>query len=282
MDELLNDVKAKLQDAEAIVIGAGAGLSTAAGLTYSGDRFRNYFTDFIEKYHFSDMYMASFYPFETLEEYWGYWSRHIYYNRYDQPLRQVYLDLFNIVKDKNYFVITTNVDHQFELSGFALQRLFCTQGDYGLWQCSRPCQQKTYDNEDVVRAMLKQQKDMKIPSSLIPYCPHCGAAMTMNLRCDQTFVEDENWHQSAQRYQRFITKHHLSKVVYLELGVGYNTPGIIKYPFWQFTVQNPLATYICINQEKNQCPTSIQSQSLLIEADIQKVLTAINLKKILV
>ncbi|MFR7589986.1 MAG: SIR2 family NAD-dependent protein deacylase [Longibaculum sp.] len=275
MNNNIFQLKKIIQEADAIVIGAGAGLSSAAGLSYTGKRFHQYFADFIEKYHFTDMYSAGFYPFETLEEYWAYWSRHIYYNRYDQPIREVYLDLLEIIKEKDYFVITTNVDHQFQLSGFDKQRLFYMQGDYGLWQCSGPCLQRTYDNESVVREMIRQQKDMKIPTSLIPYCPHCGKPLTMNLRCDETFVEDEGWHQGAKRYQQFIEKHRFSSIVYLELGVGFHTPGIIKYPFWQLTYQNQKAIYVCINQEKEEIPTSIRSQSFIINEDIQQVLQQI-------
>ncbi len=275
MNNNIFQLKKIIQEADAIVIGAGAGLSSAAGLSYTGKRFHQYFADFIEKYHFTDMYSAGFYPFETLEEYWAYWSRHIYYNRYDQPIREVYLDLLEIVKEKDYFVITTNVDHQFQLSGFDKQRLFYMQGDYGLWQCSGPCLQRTYDNEKYVREMIIQQKDMKIPTLLIPYCPHCGKPLTMNLRCDETFVEDEGWHQGLKRYQQFIEKHRFSSIVYLELGVGFHTPGIIKYPFWQLTYQNQKAIYVCINQEKEEIPTSIQSQSFIINEDIQQVLQQI-------
>lgn len=257
-----------IQTCDGIVIGAGSGLSTAAGLTYSGERFKKYFADFIEKYHLHDMYSAGFYPYETLEEYWAYWSRHIYYNRYVDAPKNTYQLLWQIVKDKDYFVITTNVDHQFQKNGFDKKRLFYTQGDYGLWQCSKPCHQQTYDNQDIVIEMLNQQKDMKIPSSLIPYCPKCGAPMTMNLRCDQTFVQDMGWHQAFLRYGEFLKKHQHSQILYLELGVGGNTPVIIKYPFWNYVHQNKKAIYASINLNEVYCPQNIQKQSLLIQADI--------------
>ena len=238
-----------IKKCDAILIGAGAGLSSAAGLSYSGNRFKKYFNDFITKYHLQDMYSAGFYPYPSLEKYWAYWSRHIYYNRYLEAPKDTYKKLLNLLINKDYFVITTNVDHQFQIAGFIKEKLFYTQGDYGLWQCSKPCHQKTYDNYETVVTMIKQQHDLKIPSSLIPYCPICNAPMTMNLRCDKTFVQDSGWYHAQERYYHFLNKYHYSKIVYLELGVGYNTPGIIKYPFWQLTIENPKAIYACINQD---------------------------------
>lgn len=260
--------KKKLESADAVMIGAGAGLSASAGFTYSGKRFEDNFSDFIEKYGFKDMYSAGFYPFGTLEEYWAYWSRYIYINRYQNAPKSVYHDLYNLVREKDYFVLTTNVDHCFQKAGFDKKRLFYTQGDYGLWQCSKPCHKKTYDNEIIVKKMVAQQKNMRIPSDLIPYCPVCGALMTMNLRADNTFVEDNGWHMAADRYQEFIYRHKKTKIVYLELGVGGNTPGIIKYPFWQMTAENPDAVYICINQFEAYIPEEIREQSLCIGKDI--------------
>lgn len=261
-----------IKECEAIIIGAGSGLSSAAGLTYSGERFNKYFSDFINKYHLTDMYSAGFYPYESLEEYWAYWSRHIYYNRYIDAPKDTYQKLLQLVKDKDYFVLTTNVDHQFQKAGFDKKRLFYSQGDYGLWQCSKPCHQKTYDNKEIVEKMLLQQKDLKIPSSLIPYCPKCGAFMTMNLRCDQTFVQDEGWYQGQFRYNDFINKHRDLKIIYLELGVGQNTPVIIKYPFWNYTNINKKATYVCINYGESFCPDEIKKQVILINGDIDQVI----------
>jgi len=269
---LIKKLAHKIKECDAVVIGAGSGLSTSAGLTYSGERFERYFADFIQKYHLRDMYSAGFYPYESLEEYWAYWSRHIYYNRYIDAPKDTYQQLFNLVKDKDYFVLTTNVDHQFQKAGFDKKRLFYTQGDYGLWQCSQPCHQQTYDNEEIVRQMIEQQKDMKIPSTLVPHCPKCGAPMTMNLRCDQTFVEDEGWKKAQARYKEFLRRHQNFKIVYLELGVGGNTPVIIKYPFWNFTNKNKNATYVCINYGESYCPKEIKKQSLIIESDIHQAL----------
>lgn len=268
----INRLKNEIKNADAIVIGAGAGMSTSAGLTYDGERFEKYFPDFHKKYGISDMYSGGFYPYETLEEYWAWWSRHIYINRYDITAGKPYMDLLNIVKDKDYFVLTTNVDHQFQLAGFDKKRLFYTQGDYGLWQCSRACHDKTYDNEETVRLMIKTQKNMKIPSDLIPKCPVCGAPMTMNLRCDNSFVQDKGWYSAASRYEDFIRRHKESYILFLELGVGSNTPVIIKYPFWQMTAKNPKAVYACVNRGEAYCPQQIKKQSICFDMDIAEML----------
>ncbi len=261
-----------IQSADAVLIGAGAGLSASAGFTYSGTRFQDHFSDFIEKYGFQDMYSAGFYPYQTLEEYWAYWSRYIFINRYQDAPKDVYHDLYHLIKDKDYFVLTTNVDHCFQKAGFDKHRLFYTQGDYGLWQCSRPCHNNTYNNEAVVRKMVAAQNHMRVPSELIPRCPVCGAPMSMNLRADHTFVEDQGWHMAADRYQAFVRGHKRSKILYLELGVGNNTPGIIKYPFWQMTAQNPRAVYVCVNDGEAVCPKEIKGQSICIDGDIGETL----------
>lgn len=270
-DNICN-LKKAIENADAIMIGAGAGLSTSAGLEYSGKRFFDHFSDFADKYGLQDMYSASFYPFETLEEYWAYWSRHIMLNRYLADIGKPYADLLSLVKDKDYFILTTNVDHCFQRAGFDKQRLFYTQGDYGLWQCSKACHQKTYDNEKQVMEMVIQQENMKIPSHLVPYCPYCGAPMTMNLRIDGTFVQDEGWYYASNRYNDFLKRHENLKVLYLELGVGGNTPVIIKYPFWSMTSKNRNAVYACINYQEAFCPPQIEKQSICIQADIAKVL----------
>ncbi|MCD8369095.1 MAG: Sir2 silent information regulator family NAD-dependent deacetylase [Clostridiales bacterium] len=273
-DQLLQ-LKNEIETADAIVIGAGAGLSTSAGMSYSGERFEKYFSDFHRKYGITDMYSGGFYPFDTFEEYWAWWSRHILVNRYEAGIGKPYMDLLELVKGKDYFVLTTNVDHQFQLAGFDKKRLFYTQGDYGLWQCSKPCHDKTYDNEEAVRQMVKEQKDMKIPSALVPRCPICGAPMNVNLRCDDTFVEDEGWHLAAERYNEFIRRHENLHVLFLELGVGANTPVIIKYPFWRMTAKNPKAVYACINKGEAMCPCEIKNQSICIDGDIGSVVKQI-------
>lgn len=265
----------KLEEADCIIIGAGAGLSSAAGFIYDGERFHMNFSDFEEKYDFHDMYTGGFYPFNSLEEHWAYWSRMIYVNRYLDAPKPLYDKIYKLVSDKDYFVLTTNVDHCFQKAGFDKSRLFYTQGDYGLFQCSKPCSQETYDNEDTVMAMIEEQKNMCIPSNLLPVCPHCGRPMTMNLRSDETFVQDEGWYRAANRYDDYIKKHSDSTTLFLELGVGYNTPGIIKYPFWQMTSHNPKATYACINKGQAYAPDEIQEQSICIDADIDEVIDTI-------
>ena len=268
----IDRLKKEIQNADVIVIGAGAGLSTAAGFTYSGERFERFFSDFEAKYGFHDMYSGGFFPFETPEEMWAYWSRFIYCNRYMDVDNGTYKQLFEVVKDKDYFVITTNVDHQFQKAGFDKARLFYTQGDYGLFQCSEPCHDMTYDNEEIVKDMIEFQEDMKIPTELIPKCPKCGKLMTMNLRSDDKFVEDEGWHRAAERYDDFLRKHEGQHILFLELGVGYNTPVIIKYPFWKMTAKNPNAVYACLNFGEAYSPDEIKEQSVLINGDIHEVL----------
>ncbi|WP_288567691.1 Sir2 silent information regulator family NAD-dependent deacetylase [uncultured Treponema sp.] len=288
-NEEITTLREILDSAECVVVGAGAGLSASAGFSYSGGRFKKYFSDFEAKYHFHDMYSGGFADFSSLEENWAYWSRFIYINRYmDAPL-PVYEKLLELVRGKDYFAITTNVDHCFQKAGFDKKRLFYTQGDYGLFQCCVPCHKKTYDNEEIVKKMLISQgfgfkdsenkKDgeiifpenplkMEIPSELVPHCPVCGKPMSMNLRCDGTFVEDDGWHEAAKRYQDFLEKHKNARTLFLELGVGGNTPGIIKYPFWNLVHQNKNAFYASLNMEKEEIPIEIKARSVLIKGDI--------------
>ena len=284
----IKKLKETLIDADTVVIGAGAGLSTSAGFVYNGERFEKYFFDFAAKYRFADMYSGGFYPYATQEEFWAYWSRYIWVNRYMDAPKPVYEELFRLVKDKDYFVITTNVDHCFQKAGFDKKRLFYTQGDYGLFQCSEPCHSKTYENENMIRDMVLSQGweirennelvlpkgaslKMAVPTELLPRCPVCGKPLTMNLRSDDKFVEDEGWHQAAEHYENFLRTRG-GKVLFMELGVGYNTPVIIKYPFWQMTAKNPAAVYACINYGEAVCPEQIRGQSICIDGDIGKVI----------
>jgi NAD-dependent SIR2 family protein deacetylase len=271
----LDRLKKEIASADCIIIGAGAGLSTAAGFTYSGERFERFFSDFEAKYGFHDMYSGGFFPFETPKEMWAYWSRFIWCNRYMDIDNGTYKTLFELMKDKDYFVITTNVDHQFQRAGFHKSRLFYTQGDYGLFQCSEPCHDKTYDNEEIVKDMIEFQADMKIPAELIPKCPKCGKPMTMNLRSDDKFVEDGGWHKAAKRYDDFLQKNKGQHILFLELGVGYNTPVIIKFPFWRMTAQNPNAVYACLNFGEAYAPDEIAEQSICIDGDIHNILLAL-------
>lgn len=261
-----------LDKAEAVVLGAGAGLSASAGFDYAGERFRAHFQDFAAAYPFTDMYAGGFYPYETLEEYWAYWSRYIQLNRYTPAPKPVYDRLLELVANKDYFVLTTNVDHQFQKAGFDKRRLFYTQGDYGLWQCSRPCHDKTYDNEGIVQKMVDQQKNRRVPTELIPRCPVCGRPMTMNLRCDDRFVQDEGWYAAQARYAAYLREHQKARTLYWELGVGGNTPGIIQYPFRRLTLLNPKAVYACVNLEETAIPREIAGRSLVIRGDIGEVL----------
>lgn len=274
-ERYLNEVehlKEAIANASAVIVGAGAGLSTAAGFAYAGERFQRLFPDFIEKYGFGDMYSAGFYPYATPEEHWAYWSRYIWHNRYEPAPKDTYEKLLTLLADKDFFVLTTNVDHQFQLSGFPKDRLFYTQGDYGLWQCSKPCHNATYDNYEVVKRMVEEQQDMRVPSELVPACPKCGHPMSMNLRADDTFVEDAGWHEASARYAGFLESHRDGKVLFLELGVGMNTPVIVKYPFWQMTLRNEEATYACVNRGEAYAPREISSRSIVLDADIDAVL----------
>ena len=285
----------RLENADAIVIGAGSGLSTAAGYTYTGKRFEEYFADFERKYGFRDMYSGGFYPYRTMEEFWGYWCRYIWINRYMPVPSDLYEELLALVKDRDYFVLTTNVDHCFQRSGFDRKRLYYTQGDYGLFQSSDPqgaSRDKTYDNCDSIRGMLLAEGwqigqegelllpesgnvSMTIPSNRIPVCPDDGKLMTTNLRVDDSFVQDEGWYQAAERYQEFLRRHKGLRVLYLELGVGMNTPGIIKFNFWKYTKENPNAFYACINKGEAGCARDITKRSVCMDTGIREVLEAI-------
>ena len=286
----IDRLKKALYDADAVVIGAGAGLSTSAGFAYTGERFERYFHDFGTKYSFTDMYSGGFYPYQTLEEHWAYWSRYIYINRYMNAPKPVYEKLYELVKDKDYFVLTTNVDHCFQKADFDKHRLFYTQGDYGLFQCSRPCHQNTYDNENMIREMVEAQgyvigtdgtlilpdgtsPNMSVPTELVPLCPKCGKPMSMNLRADDTFVEDEGWHRAAGRYSDFLRRHKNMKVLFLELAVGYNTPTIVKYSFWRMVHDWKDATYACLNYGEAYAPDEIKKRSICINGDIGEILS---------
>ena len=271
----IDRLKKEIDTADAIVIGAGAGLSTAAGFTYSGERFQKYFSDFEGKYGFHDMYTGGFFPFETPEEMWAYWSRFIFCNRYMDIDNGTYKKLFEIMKDKNYFVITTNVDHQFQKAGFDKSRLFYTQGDYGLFQCSEPCCQNTYDNEEIIKDMIEFQENMRIPTELVPKCPKCGKPMTMNLRSDDKFAEDKGWHDASRRYGEFLRNTDGQHILLLELGVGFNTPAIIKFPFRKMTANDPNAFYACLNYGEAFVPDEIAERSICINSDIHDVLMQI-------
>ena len=286
--EQIERLKKEIESADAIVIGAGAGLSTAAGLTYSGERFDRYFGDFAARFGIQDIYSGGFYPFPDEETRWAWWARHIYYNRYIDPPKDVYGKLLSLLDGKDYFVITTNVDHQFQRAGFDKKRLFYTQGDYGLFQSVNPANQNTYDNEEWVMQAMEAQGfvmdadgvyqvpqsgvSMKIPTALIPKCPDDGSKVTMNLRADDSFVEDEGWHKASAAYAEFVRRHEKLHTIYMEIGVGANTPVIIKYPFWAMTAANPKAVYACLNYNEAFCPQQIEKQSICLDGDTWEVL----------
>lgn len=281
-----------LSQCDCCVVGAGSGLSAAAGLTYAGERFERYFGDLIEKYGLTDMYSAGFYPFPSPEDFWGYWCRHIWVNRYMPAPEDVYEMLLQLIGAKDYFVVTTNVDHCFQKSGFDKGRLYYMQGDYGLFQCSRPCCQKTWDNFDQMRAMVEAEgfgignggalvlpnpSALKtvIPTELVPTCPECGAPATTNLRVDDRFVEDDGLRRARNRYYDYLESHMASgkRILFLELGVGFNTPVVIKYPFWQMTARSNNAIYACMNMGGASVPKEIGSRSICINDDINEALT---------
>lgn len=267
----LDKAKKAIDEADYVLIGAGAGLSTAAGIEYAGKRFRDNFSEFIEKYGMTDMYSSGFYPFKTSQEKWAYWAKHIELNRYGVGKTKVYQKLLNLVSDKDYFVLTTNVEHQFWINGFDDERIFATQGDYGKLQCSRPCHDRLYDNEELIKQMIAKTVDCKIPSDLVPKCPVCGEEMETNLRCDDKFVEDENWHQMYKRYSEFLEKINDKKVVFLELGVGFNTPAIIRYPFEQMTFENSDATLIRLNKDYADAIPQNKDKTISFDENIEEI-----------
>lgn len=271
-NKLMQKLKEEIENSDYILIGAGAGLSTSAGFLYDGKRFEDNFKDYIKKYGFTDMYSAGFYNFPTLEEYWAYFSLYVYINRYDIEENKTYLNLYNIVKNKNYFVITTNVDGRFADSKFDKDKIFAVQGDFSLFQCSKPCRQETFYNEKYIREMIKYKKEMKIPTELIPKCPYCGENMSMNLRADSTFVQDKNWDKQKSKYENFLKNSNNSKILFLELGVGFNTPSIIKYNFWRMTLNNKKSVYASINLGECYSASDIEERSICIDTDISEVL----------
>lgn len=273
--ECVDRIADAISGADAVLVGAGAGLSTAAGFSYAGKRFDDNFADFRDAYGITDMYSGDFYPFPDQESLWAWWSRSILLNRYDCPVGKPYLDLLHLLRGREYFVLTTNVDHQFQRAGIDRDRLFYMQGNYGLLQCSRPCHQATYDNEELVRQMAERQNDLRVPSELVPRCPRCGAPMAPNLRCDDTFVEDANWHAAARRYDEFLNRHRRDRIVLLEVGVGGNTPAIIKYPFWRMASENRNATYVQLNKGEVLVPSQLERQSVILDCDAAEALSAL-------
>ncbi|MCI8508515.1 MAG: Sir2 silent information regulator family NAD-dependent deacetylase [Lachnospiraceae bacterium] len=264
-----------IKASDMVLIGAGAGASAAAGLTYSGKRFTVNFSEFIEKYGFAnmpDMYAAGFYPFPTEEAKWGYWSKHSMINRFLPPALPLYQMLYQMVQGKEHFVLTTNVDHQFQKAGFADENIFATQGDYGMIQCEKGCHAKTYDAEELFRQMEQARHDCVIPSYMIPKCPVCGGNMAMHLRCDQYFVEDKHWHEAAARYEAFLERMADQKTVLLELGVGFNTPAIIRFPFEKMMREYHHFSLIRLNLKEAFIPKSVKERAVGINMDMEQVI----------
>ena len=271
-EERIEEFKNALESAEAVVIGAGAGFSDAAGIKYVGKRFTDNFQDFIKKYNMEDLYTSSFYPFKTQEERWAYWAKHVSLNRFETPATKLYTDLFDLVRDKSYFIVTTNVEHQFWKANFPNEKIFATQGDYGYIQCAKGCHNKLYDNDSLVANMISATKDCKIPSSLVPKCPVCGGEMDINVRKDRYFVQGEDWDIAYNNYEKFIENNENKKIVFIELGVGYNTPGIIRYPFEQMTNKNDKAVLIRLNKDYPQGPIENKSKTISFTEDMMEVI----------
>ena len=268
--------KQAIKQADYIIIGAGAGLSTAAGLEYSGEKFEKDFKEFIEKYHFDNLYSASFYEFKTQEEKWAFFSKMIKLNRYNEKPLKLYQELYEIVKNKEYFVLSTNVDGQFYNSGFDKDKVFEVQGDYSYLQCENACHNKLYNNRDLVEQWLQNTKDCKIPSKLVMKCPVCGCNMDMNLRKDANFVQDSNWYKASKRYEDFLDKIKNKNVVLLEIGVGFNTPGIIRFPFEQITANNEKTTLIRINKDYPLPMLEIRNRTISFDEDTNKIIEDLN------
>ncbi|WP_404900444.1 Sir2 silent information regulator family NAD-dependent deacetylase [Priestia filamentosa] len=271
----IEKAKKEIEDTEFILIGGGAGLSAAAGITYGGKRFTDNFSAFIKKYGLTDMYSSGFYPYKTQEERWAYWAKHIYVNRFEPGPTILYKDLYQLVKDRTYFVITTNVDSQFEKSGFPVDKIFEVQGNYGYLQCAQGCHDKLYYNESLVREMIKKTVDCQIPSELVPICPVCGGNMDPNLRINQYFVQDEKWYKQNKLYNEFLKQSEGKRNVYIELGVGFNTPGIIRYPFEQMTYHNEKATLIRLNKENSTGMKENADKTVTFNEDIKEVVSEI-------
>lgn len=270
----IEKAKKAIAEAEYILIGAGAGLSAAAGITYSGKRFTDNFGPFIKKYGFTDLYSSSFYPFETEEEKWAYWAKHIMLNRFEIGATKLYEDLGDLFHNKKYFVLSTNVESQFKKAGFPSDKVFQIQGDYGYLQCEKACHDKLYDNEALLKEMIEKISDCKIPSNLVPRCPVCGGNMDINLRKNGYFVQDERWYELDNRYKEFLQETMEKKIVYIEFGVGFNTPGIIRYPFERMTYNNEMATLIRLNRDHPEGFEETQEKTVTFREDVQQVVSA--------
>jgi len=265
--------KEKIKEADFLLIGAGSGLSTAAGLDYSGERFRKNFSDYEENYGITDMYSGMFYHFDTPEETWAYRARHIDLNRFEMGATKLYKDLLKLIDDKKHFVLTTNVDHQFYLSGFKTQNIFPTQGDYAKFQCSEACHDLLYDNISQIKKMRESTSNFKVPNKLVPICPRCGEPMSIHVRIDENFIENSEYRSNYMRYQNFITEIKNKNAVLLELGVGFNTPSIIKYPFERLTYNNSDYSLIRLNKYNPQGSDENKKKTITFREDVDKIIS---------
>ena len=252
LSERIAHVGRLIADADYILIGAGAGLSAAAGLDYAGKEFEREFQPWIDRYGIIDLYSSSFYPFKTEEERWAYWAKHIWFSRFRTGGTELYHNILQLIKGKEYFVITTNVDAQFEKTEFAKEKIFATQGDYAYLQVRSGSTKTLVYNESWVKQALAATIDCKVPTELIPHHPLTGELMSPNLRCDDTFVEDERWHRQKEAYHEFVGKAWGHKLLLLEFGVGFNTPSIIRFPFEQMAASNSNVSLVRFNRDHPQ------------------------------
>lgn len=268
--ERISFLRQAVQEADHIIIGAGSGLTTAAGIDYAGDDFRREFAPWIERYGFTDLYTSSFHPFETPEEYWAYWAKHIWFSRYRTGATELYKTLLHRFPEA--FIVTTNVDAQFELAGFPTERIFATQGDYRWFQPASGSPKTLVDNREWVFSVLPLIHDCRIPTEMIPSMPD-GSPASLNLRVDDTFVEDFHWHQQAHRYTDFVHRATQNNLLLLEFGIGYNTPGIIRLPFEQMAQRFPHTTLIRFNRDN---PEPYIEDMLSFTAFTEDIATVIN------
>ena len=267
--ERIDHLRQAIQEADRIIIGAGSGLSTAAGLDYAGEDFRREFAPWIERYGITDLYSSSFYSFESREVYWACWAKHIWFCRYRTGALPLYKQLCGLFPEA--FVVTTNVDAQFELAGFAKESIFATQGDYGRFQPANGEPKQTWSNRRWVEQVLPLIDDCRIPTLMIPLTED-GRPAAMNLRVDDTFVEDEQWHRQAKRYTDFVQEASQSNLLLLEFGIGYNTPGIIRLPFEQMAQRFPNTTLVRFNRDNPEPYLQDLPHFLSFTKDINEIL----------
>lgn len=270
-----------IKNSDKILIGAGAGMSASGGISYADEvLFKKWFPRYYSMGMRSLVDMQSIFwnvDEKNARSYWGYWANHIKHIRYDSPALKPYIDLFKLVKDKNYFVITTNVDGQFGKAGFAKKKIFEPQGEYALFQCDKPCKKEVFDNKEMINKMISNMDTniMKIREEDIPRCPYCKRLLKPNLRIDDSFVEEPHL-VNLDSYENFIHSSKKDSLVLIELGVGFDTPVIIRYPFQNIVYNYPNSSLIRINLDYADVPCEIENRSVSIKADIKKALNDIS------